>query len=196
MLLAWGIYVKIAVYSASFLKEVEFKRSDAMWFDIHRWLNGAAVVCTVVGVILAFAFNDWEFIGNGPGAEGTRKYHAIFGMSVLSLALANVILGLARPAKDSKLRPYFYAFHAIFGTVALSFGEYCVFTGLLLDRFEVFAWPTYIWAVFLGVHWIFWFYTIFRAQTGKQASSVRVFTIYWVVLGVVYIIEVVGLVVD
>lgn len=199
MLLAWGVLVKVAVFSASFMKNGQgddnrqIFAKDSTWFEVHRWANSSAIVLTVIGVVLAFYVNDWKFIAYAEGNPASRKYHAIFGIVVLSLGCFNFLLGLVRPDKESEYRKYFNFTHIIVGTLAMGFSDYVIVSGLLLFRLTEWHWTSIFWLVFVGI--VFVLMTFLRPVLWKLRSK-------WLLFGyggfalAMYVAIIVGINVD
>jgi hypothetical protein len=154
MILAWGIFAGISLFTAKNGKDV-FKnetfagRQD--WFMIHVGMNACIFVFTLIATLVMFAARDWAWIGSQRPVGSSNHTHAVLGITVIALLGANVILGLIRPDKSAKMRPLFEIFHSLFGNAAHSIGIAAIVFGLNLfrgffglDPPGTFTWPAII----------------------------------------------------
>jgi len=151
MILAWGVFAGISLFTAKNGKDV-FKnetfagRQD--WFMIHVGMNACIFVFTLIATLVIFAARDWSWIGSARPVGSNNHTHAVLGITVIALLGANVVLGLIRPDKSAKMRPLFEIFHSLFGNAAHSIGIAATVYGLNLfrgfrglDLAGTFTWP-------------------------------------------------------
>jgi len=117
MVLAWICFAGIGVIVARHFKPLWHEstiNSQKVWFQIHRLLMVAAVVFTVIGIILIFIARE--------GFSESAGSHAITGLVTLGLAVLNPILALFRPHPDAPRRVYFNYGHWFVGSAARILG--------------------------------------------------------------------------
>ena len=202
MLLAWLVLSRTAIFTAIFGRDTDGSghpfRTTGRWFQVHQFCNIGAIVVTIPAVILAFKYNDWNFIGNESieGIDDNRKYHAIFGISVVSIGSANFLMGFIRPNPDHKFRWVFNFFHKLFGYVAVGFSEYCLASGFYLVRLYKLKWPFWVFIGYVSVSFaVHILGPIYVNVSGNKITKLGYFS-YLGFLGVFFTVLVIGLNVD
>jgi DOMON domain/Eukaryotic cytochrome b561 len=93
MAISWGALVPIAIGS-SLLRHVLKLTNKGLWFQIHRSIMVVAALCVVSGFALAvIAVNKVD----GSKAEHFVGKHQKIGLTILVLALVQVLMGILRP---------------------------------------------------------------------------------------------------
>ena len=84
------------------------------WFALHRLFVMLGFTLGLAGVIVIFVYYGGWSQSAGP--------HGIIGLTVMSLAVGNIILGVIRPGKDDPKRSKWNFGHFLFGysSVALA----------------------------------------------------------------------------
>jgi hypothetical protein len=102
MVLAWAIFVPLAVLWARYFKVMpsqDWPREldNKSWWHGHRWLNYAAVCLTLFGIL---------FIVDGSLYGGVaRQWHGFLGWGLVALTLVQVLGGLLRGSKGGPTAP-------------------------------------------------------------------------------------------
>lgn len=120
MAIAWTVLTPWAVIFIRF-----FKQYNPTTFNVHRFTNFASVVLTVLGLFLVVFTSNLE-----------RDPHRIIGYVVVGLAVLQLIGGIFRPAKESRVRSTWYGLHFLMGSIAVGLGFTNVYLGIRLGFFE------------------------------------------------------------
>ena len=96
-----------------------------VWFQFHRFLMIVVVLGTIASIVVIFVDLN-EFTQQ----EGLVKTHAIIGLVVLVLAVAQPIGALLRPHPGTPNRPIFNFFHRAFGVSAFILAIVAIILGL------------------------------------------------------------------
>lgn len=116
--LSWLFLVPTAITAMRFLKKY-----NPVTFQIHRALNGSAVILVFVAFIMGVA-------------RGSRSQtaHLVIGCIVFVLAIVQALGGALRPHKGTPSRKMWFIGHAIVGNVAFTLGVTNVFLGVSAIR--------------------------------------------------------------
>jgi len=107
MLLAWCVFVPLAILSARFLKGTKYgdipqgPSKRVLWLEVHLCLNTTAVVITIIAAVLALVKNK-DGVTFADAVDSTSRAvaaHLLFGKIILALAALQLIMGFARPHK-------------------------------------------------------------------------------------------------
>lgn len=120
MAVAWTVLTPWAVIFIRF-----FKQYNPTTFNVHRFTNFVSVVLTVLGLFLVVFTSNLE-----------RDPHRFIGYVVVGLAVLQLIGGIFRPAKESRVRSTWYGLHFLMGSIAVGLGFTNVYLGIGLGFFE------------------------------------------------------------
>lgn len=160
--LSMGVFMPVAVLVARF-KDVRGLRDRGLWFQIHRTLQTCACVMAVGGIIIAVDMSSGTDIGQ-------RKSHRVLGYTLLSVALLNPLVAVARPHdKGSDQRRKWYMVHAGIGYLVLILTIPQVLMGLHIygdQNAAIASYWVYLVAVLLAM---FYSEVRFRLAAGRKA---------------------------
>lgn len=135
LFVAWGMLIKISIFTAAFMKNNENFSKNGNWFKLHQVFNYSVAILTLVGILLAFAAKDWQWIGNISSKDiysVNVRNHVIIGITTGSLCYVNVVAGILRPDKGAAKRSTWYFLHKFSGYSTLILADVTIFLGLFL----------------------------------------------------------------
>lgn len=95
MAIGWGLFVPLAI-GASLTRNL-FPKEGGLWFKIHRGLNSFAMICILIGFLLAFILIQ---DATAPGADARHfrdEQHKKLGLVIVIFALLQALSGFLRP---------------------------------------------------------------------------------------------------
>jgi len=137
MVLAWLLFSLVGIATARYNKDMmpETKLfGTKVWFQLHRGLMIAVVVCIVIAFIPIFV--ECQGYSQIPPAEGEgfTVSHPVLGIVITVLAFLNPIGALLRPGPDHKFRWMFNWGHFALGIITQFLAILTIFFGYVLDR--------------------------------------------------------------
>jgi hypothetical protein len=98
MALGWGLFAPLAI--GAVVLRVAWDRlgglhNKGLWFKIHLFLNTLALLCTIIGFVIAMVAKNEQGVN---GVDRFQSTHGKMGLSILVLVLVQAIVGLFRPA--------------------------------------------------------------------------------------------------
>merc|ERR1712136_10175 len=179
MFLAWGIFVPLGLTFGGPMKKVKPESKVAgmaTWFALHRGSVVLGFLLGLAGVIVIFIYYG--------GWNSTAGSHGIIGLTVMSMAVVNIILGIIRPEKEDPKRLKWNFGHFFFGyspvvlaiaTISLGF-----VSGIITDTdsgYTLLAIYTTSGGLFFGQNIMFFFY-----EQSQNKDRVKIFGIIYFVL--------------
>ena len=124
MILTWQILIEIGIFMARYTKP-SFPNGE--WYHTHRFVNGFAVICGIIGFILIFVYvGEWRMGG------AVLTSHQIFGLSTIAILLLNPMIAIFRCKPSHRYRWVFNLLHGGLGLYAEFASLTTVFLGLWL----------------------------------------------------------------
>ena len=121
-LLAWCVLVPLATLATLFDDQSRGGKSPK-WFQVHWWLNHAAVASTVVAAALSLSV-----------AKRPYSTHGLMGLAAVAAVVVQYLLGTFRPGPGAAARRAWALLHLSLGVGLLVLAVACVVTGPLQDR--------------------------------------------------------------
>ena len=92
--LAWAILAPIAIGSSLSRHLIP---QDGLWFEIHRYLNTAVAVCTIIAFGIAYAAIGGAGLGHFESLPGAINKHKIVGLIAFVMVPCQALGGFLRP---------------------------------------------------------------------------------------------------
>lgn len=146
MTLGFGILMPVAVLGAIGLRAGLGERPGKRnwWFEAHRIIMAVAYCMVIAGLGLGISdAGGWVTIY-------PVKVHGALGMTAFVLATVQVFMGILRPAKTSKIRPYFNVIHHFFGRAAIIIAIANIYYGMIKVK-NLDAWTYATYSAILGI---------------------------------------------
>ncbi|XP_038068094.1 uncharacterized protein LOC119737669 isoform X3 [Patiria miniata] len=170
MMIAWIGFASIGITLARFFKPLwpdSKLLGQKVWFTIHRACMVSCLLCFCAAFILIFVYKR-GFVDTG---NAVTVAHAICGIIVTCLGIANPIMAIFRPHPGTPKRPIFNWAHWSVGTLAHLLGLVTVFLGIgyqtsLLSGLASYSF--FIMLAFVIFHVVMW--VLFEVM-GRMAES-------------------------
>lgn len=159
MIIAWIGFAAPGITVARYFKPAWEKKTacgEKVWFAIHRFDMTTAFLLACAAFVLIFVA-ERDYVGPSEGT--TRFLHAIFGTTIMGLAILNVIMAIFRPHPGTPRRIYYNIAHRSVGLLALTLSVITIFLGLnIKDPFLPNVSETAFWVLvgFVGFHLLTW----------------------------------------
>ncbi|CAJ0565672.1 unnamed protein product, partial [Mesorhabditis spiculigera] len=155
MVVAWIFLAPTASMAARYLRSNTSRDNIVKipnWFLLHRNMNYAAVILSVVSIIVILFSQGWRWTGPWPGMAkdpwGPGSLHSLFGAVSIGLAVLQPILAYFRPKPSAPQRASFNVWHRGLGVGALVFALAAMY--LVAARFgKRFYAPSQVWFMWL-----------------------------------------------
>jgi hypothetical protein len=134
--ISWGFLIPMAIIISRY-----FKPHTEKWFVIHRAVAVTGFLLAIAALVLGFSANN--------GWETDQPVHRDLGVActVLGLVQMFAVINKLRPAKDHKLRKYWFFGHAWIGRTAVILAIANIYYGII----NVAELGTWAWAVYTAV---------------------------------------------
>ncbi|XP_041475106.1 putative ferric-chelate reductase 1 isoform X3 [Lytechinus variegatus] len=180
MIIAWLGLASVGLTMARYFKPMwpDSKLCDVkIWFAMHRACMVLAVLLFTIAFIVIFV-HVGGFLELGETAEGRRRFsHAILGVIVTALGIANPVMALFRPHPGTPNRPIFNWAHWAVGTSALLLSFVTIGLALvpidginILPNLQGYTFYVLIgFCVFMAVMWII--FELVRCATDSEGRT-------------------------
>jgi hypothetical protein len=158
MIFTWILFVSTGILLALFFKPSwpdQKLCGKPIWFAVHRTLMTCVTILTIIAFVLILVYEKGTWISSENKLEFA---HSIIGIIVISFAIIQPIMALARCHPGTEYRFIFNYLHGIVGISALILSVAAIFIAMFFTRFQfrmnkqwgiIVAWTCWLPIIFL-----------------------------------------------